>query len=598
LAAADKPTVSDWVEKLKDKRKETRLKAAKALGDLGSPAQPAAPQLVECLRDKDRDVCRQSAQALAQIGPEAVPALREALTDEAVQARLWAAEALGLLAPDAEQAAPVLIEAPQDKAAAVRAVALRGLLTAKAEEKNLEPVFRRALKDDNPYVQVLGETGLDQLKARAEGRKTSLPVVPVPVVAVQRLTPEQEERLQAIIDLAIRGDTDVLPRAPVANLFQAREILDHLGPEGIPVLVRGLNEAYMLKSSCAVSAISYRLLIATSYCNDPEQLDFVLRNLGRGVPVAMLTDSNVKQIMNACAQRKSDLLLLTIAAERQAEFNRLVEKLSDLPDDELRKLFKDKAADARLAALTAAALRRLHAEDDLIDRLNDSDGRVSQLARQSLVALSRGTDLGPAADAGAAVKQASQKRWRDWWKQQDQNPDAAKGATTADAPAAASPGEDAADAARLADAVRAAADADGRARPLAGLRDGKGVAYTDALSGLVGKLEAEARDQARTALEDRLAKLSVGALHEKLLDADAEVRRAPAAAVGQKMDREFAPELILLLADDADGVAAAARSALRSLSGEDFGPAAGADDKARAEAVKKWRAWWAKQQEK
>jgi HEAT repeat protein len=160
-----------------------------------------------------------------------------------------------------------------------------------------------------------------------------------------------------------------------------------------------------------------------------------------------------------------------------------------------------------------------------------------------------------------------------------------------------SPGEDAVAAAKLVAELKDGEAAD-RAKALKSLRETKGVAFTDALAGVVAKLDGEARDQARTALEDRLAKLSIQALHEKLLDADAEVRRAAAAAVGQKMDRAFAPELIALLSDGESDVAKAAQAALRSLSGEDFGPKDGADEKAQKEAIKKWRAWWTKMQDK
>ncbi len=41
----------------------------------------------------------------------------------------------------------------------------------------------------------------------------------------------------------------------------------------------------------------------------------------------------------------------------------------------------------------------------------------------------------------------------------------------------------------------------------------------------------------------------------------------------------------------------AARAALRSLTGENFGPPNAAEDKERIEAIRKWRAWWAKHED-
>jgi HEAT repeat protein len=575
---ADKPTVSDWVEKLKDKHKEVRLWATKALGDMGTLAKAIIPDLMEGLKDKDLEVQQQAARALAQIGPSSVPALQEALKDEQVHVRMLAAEALGILAPDAKEAVAALLEAAKDRHAAVRAVALEGLLAEEGDRSEVESAFQEAAKDPNPYLSLLGNMGVDQIKAKADGKGPRAPVNFIPVLAVQRLTPAQEAQLDQMVEIFLAyhsHDMKVLEQLPVPMpvAAQIEQCVKSVGPEGIPSLVRGVNKADSLGFSCAAGVLCLSLQWAIANCSDPQQLDYAQQNIGRGVPVkqATMNADSYRLIRDLSLQRKSQLLLLTLAEEKQAEFNRLVEKFTGFGDADLKDAFKDKAADLRL--LTTAALRRLHCEDDLIAALADPDPRVGQLARQSLMRLSRGTDFGPAADAGDAARKAAQKRWREWWGRQDQNPNA--DTTKTDPPAgAASPGEDLAAAAKLADEL-AAADAAGRAKPLATLCEGKGVAYTDALAVGIGQLQGEARDQARAALEDRLAKLPVGALRERLLDADAELRRAAAAAAGQKMDREFAPELIHLLSDD--DAAAAARAALRALSGEDFGPADGAD---------------------
>jgi HEAT repeat protein len=602
----DKTTVSDWKEKLKDKHKDVRLRAVKTLGDAGTPAKDVVANLVECLRDKDSEVRALAGKALAQIGPSAVAALGDALKDEQALIRVQAAEALGTMAADVKEAIPALVEAAKDKDAGVRVVALRALIASNLDSHALQTILEDATKDANPYVSLLGNLGLEYLKNKSDGKRVAPPINQLPIFAVPQLTRDQEAKLDELVDLFIIAeshDLEAIRRLsmpwPVAMQMGTSAL--HLGPEGIPSLYRGTKKASRLRYGCAFSLISGTLQSAIRACNDPLVLDAIVQDLG----TLPRTDSRFPLLLNGelidalradCMQRKAELLLMTIAAEKQAEFNRTVEKMMDLSDAELLKLFKDKSADVRLAALTAAAAKRLHAEDDLIERLNDTDPRVVQLARQSLMRLSRGTDLGPVADAGQLVRQTSQKRWREWWSHQDQNPNATK---TDDPPmlVVTSPGEDAAAAAKLVADLKDG-DAADRATALKALRETKGVAFTDALAGAVAKLEGEARDQARTALEDRLAKLSIQALHEKLLDADAEVRRAAAAAVGQKMDRAFAPELIALLSDAETDVAKAAQAALRSLSGEDFGPKDGADEKAQKEAIKKWRAWWTKMQDK
>jgi HEAT repeat protein len=598
---ADKPTTADLLAKLKDKHKAVRLQALKALGELGTPVKSAIPDLAEALHDKDREVQVQAAQALAQIGREAVPALRDALKDESGSVRFQAAIALGMIALDAKEAIPALMEAARDKEPGVRISALKGLLAADAATSQLEPLLKESTKDQNPYVSLLGNMGLDYLDAKASGKRPAMPLNAPPILAAQRLTPDQEAQLDKLVDLFIVAeshDPQAIRRltVPWSVAMQTSMCVTCLGPEAIPSLVRGIRKASALGYACAAGVLSKTLCPAIANCNDPQQIDYVIQNLGALGRNSVFDTDSIKFMLDLCNQRKTELLLMTIAAEKQAEFNRTVEKLMELSDAELLKVFKDKSADMRLAALTAAAAKRLHAEDDLIERLNDSDPRVVQLARQSLMRLSRGTDLGPVADAGQLVRQTSQKRWREWWSHQDQNPNATK---TDDPPmvAVTSPGEDAAAAAKLVADLKDG-DAADRDKALKALRETKGVAFTDALAGVVAKLDGEARDQARTALEDRLAKLSIQALHEKLLDADAEVRRAAAAAVGQKMDRAFAPELIALLSDGETDVAKAAQAALRSLSGEDFGPKDGADEKAQKEAIKKWRAWWTKMQDK
>jgi hypothetical protein len=251
---ADKPAVSELVEKLKDKRKEVRLRAVKALGDLGTPAKAAVPDLLECLRDKDLEVQRQASQSLAQVGPAAVPALREALADEQARVRGWAANALGLLAPDSKDAVAALLEAAKDKDAGVRVAALKGLLAAETDPQVLEPVLQAAAKDIHPYVSLLGASSLDQLKAKADGKRAPALLAPFPVLAVRRLTPDQEAQMDRMIDTFIAFDIhDETQHLPPAQHLMARQLascLNQLGPESIPALVRGVNKAGSLYFYC------------------------------------------------------------------------------------------------------------------------------------------------------------------------------------------------------------------------------------------------------------------------------------------------------------------------------------------------------------
>jgi hypothetical protein len=139
------------------------------------------------------------------------------------------------------------------------------------------------------------------------------------------------------------------------------------------------------------------------------------------------------------------------------------------------------------------------------------------------------------------------------------------------------------------------ASAERRAALLRQLRDGKGGAYTDALVAAIPQLEGQALRQARQALAERLTRMKVTTLRTYLKDEDPEVRRAAALASTAKDDgKVLIPDLIRLLNDREVIVERAAHTALKDLSGRDFGPAADASRTERSRAIAAWLAWWKK----
>jgi hypothetical protein len=149
-------------------------------------------------------------------------------------------------------------------------------------------------------------------------------------------------------------------------------------------------------------------------------------------------------------------------------------------------------------------------------------------------------------------------------------------------------------AARLArDLVRTRGET--RAGMLKALRDSKGPAYTEALAGVIPKLEGETLKQARQALADRLTRMKVETLREYFKERDTEIRRAAALAAGQKDARTLVPDLIGLLEDEETMVQRAAHASLKAIAGTDLGPKAGAEAEERKKAITAWQAWWKKQ---
>lgn len=126
----------------------------------------------------------------------------------------------------------------------------------------------------------------------------------------------------------------------------------------------------------------------------------------------------------------------------------------------------------------------------------------------------------------------------------------------------------------------------------------RGTKYTEALAAAIPKLEGAEHRKARQALADRLTRMKDDTLVEYLRDDDAEIRRAAALAAGQKDSKALVPDLIALLRDPELDVVRVAHASLKSLTGQDFGPAARTTREEREQAVLKWIAWWSKNRKK
>jgi hypothetical protein len=137
-----------------------------------------------------------------------------------------------------------------------------------------------------------------------------------------------------------------------------------------------------------------------------------------------------------------------------------------------------------------------------------------------------------------------------------------------------------------------------RDRMLETMESEKGVKYTEALALAIPSLQGETRKKAREALANRLTRMKDETLQEYFQDENPEIRRAAAIAAGQKDSKTLVPNLIELLRDPEIDVVRAAHASLKSLTSQDFGPAAAATREERDQAAHKWAAWWSKQRKK
>ncbi len=282
-------------------------------------------------------------------------------------------------------------------------------------------------------------------------------------------------------------------------------------------------------------------------------------------------------------------------------------------EDTLRTALSSKSSTERLAAAYVVGERLLPWSGELIDRLTDTNPLVRQAARRSLIILSHCTlvdeatqrvlagerptvrrliaDFGPRPNADKAAQEKAAKDWDDWWQKHGAR-SKPKGTKVL---LAGSEARLDTEAAKLSSAL-IFAPPDHQAETVARYRDEKGVAYTEALAEAVPQLQGALQRKAREALADRLARMTVTTLRDRLNDTRPEVRRAAVLARATKNDRDAVSDLIPSLADEDENVIRAAKAALKSLAGQDFGPPRNPTASERAAAVAAWKAWCQKQQ--
>jgi hypothetical protein len=130
---------------------------------------------------------------------------------------------------------------------------------------------------------------------------------------------------------------------------------------------------------------------------------------------------------------------------------------------------------------------------------------------------------------------------------------------------------------------------------LSKLRDSKGSTYTEALVTAVNRMEGDRLKQGREALAERLTRMTAETLRAMAKSDEAELRRGAFLAMAMKDEKAFIPDLIEAIRDDEEIVVRAAKAGLKSLTGQDFGPATNANVGEKRLARDAWQDWWSKQ---
>jgi hypothetical protein len=238
--------------------------------------------------------------------------------------------------------------------------------------------------------------------------------------SLPQLTDEEENQLDQTINRFIDYESGKV-RGPDAKKVLAD--FQKLGPEAIPALIRGLNRAAKIEHSCPAVIIAKKLARMLSVTKDSELLEFARENVGAGVTqsrhMGVIKDLRVLCIVRkrTLAQEESRATVRTLPGTKAASSARSTvpkNEAHELSVTELKAKLKDDRAEVRAGAARAAAGKGVHLESELIDMLTDNDPKVRRQAHQTLVTLSKGTDLGPKEGATEAERKEAQHKWREW----------------------------------------------------------------------------------------------------------------------------------------------------------------------------------------
>jgi HEAT repeat protein len=133
LTSSDAQDVNALLRQLRSRDSSQRLRAVKALGNLGPAVRFALPNLLDALSDMDGDVRRAAIASIRQIVPNAIPteaivrALAADLTDPDSGVRLLAVRALGRTGQGAAAAGPAIDALRNDPDPDVRKAAVEAL---------------------------------------------------------------------------------------------------------------------------------------------------------------------------------------------------------------------------------------------------------------------------------------------------------------------------------------------------------------------------------------------------------------------------------------------------------------------------------------
>jgi hypothetical protein len=192
---------------------------------------------------------------------------------------------------------------------------------------------------------------------------------------------------------------------------QARENFSRLGTESVGPLIRGLNEAAKIGSSCPIVVLRSKLSCCLAQANDPRLDVMAACNLCCGVP------RNAPHYRSLCDLRSQCIGRLPATHPLRLHQDRVDALLAEKDDSAIDRALRSDNAIERHAAVTAACSMGPRFGRELITAISDPLPEVRQEARAGLVAMATNVDFGPDEPANERVRATATQKWDEWYRE-------------------------------------------------------------------------------------------------------------------------------------------------------------------------------------
>lgn len=261
-----------------------------------------------------------------------------------------------------------------------------------------------------PASKQMENTQVDQSRPREEGHAMAYRHVPRRALKTSQAPRDwpstvDMKQMDRIVERFIQYDVGQLSGE---NGRQALIEFQSLGSESVPSLVRGLNHAARIQYSCPVGVLSEKLVQLLLQGKDSSLTEYVVRNLGQGVPETAPHQRRLDQLRRFIAQQANKSLqpvrdeLRNRHLPVSREMLQLVEEMTLVPPDQMEQEIRYGDPVSRIAALIGLLRRadelppsvRMQLAEPLVHLFAQEKSVTAALSHEVLVKLANGLDFG------------------------------------------------------------------------------------------------------------------------------------------------------------------------------------------------------------